>query len=87
VGVPFDLDLDHVVEVFPENHVCPILKTKMKWLDTRRDPNWPSLDRIEPKKGYVKGNVAWMSNRANTIKNNATFEEVELIYEWFKSVR
>ena len=37
--------------------------------------NCPSLDRIVPKKGYVEGNIAWISNRANVIKNDGTAEE------------
>ena len=83
-GVPFDLDIDYVVDIFPKDYRCPILKKKMVWSNNPRDPNSPSLDRIEPKNGYVKGNVAWISNRANSMKNDATFEEIELIYNWFK---
>ena len=86
IGVPFNLDIDYVVEIFPKDYLCPILKTKMKWSNHRRDPHSPSLDRLVPEIGYIKGNVEWISNRANTIKNNATFEEVKLIYEWFKGV-
>ena len=83
-GVPYDLDIDYVVDIFPKDCRCPILKKKMIWSNTSRNPNSPSLDRIDPQKGYEKGNVAWISNRANTMKNDATFEEVELIYNWFK---
>ena len=83
-GVPFDLDIDYVVDIFPKDYRCPILKKKMVWSNTSRNPDSPSLDRIDPQKGYVNGNMAWISNRANTMKNDATFEEIELIYNWFK---
>ena len=80
----YDLDLNYVLDIFPKDYRCPVLKKKMEWSSSPRNPNSPSLDRLEPKKGYVKGNVAWISNRANSMKNDATFEEVELIYNWFK---
>lgn len=42
-------------------------------------PNSPSLDRRKPELGYVKGNVRWISNRANLLKNDATLEEIRLV--------
>jgi hypothetical protein len=45
---------------------------------TGRDSS-PSLDRIDNSKGYVKGNVAVISFRANTLKNNATADELRAI--------
>ncbi|GAA6622716.1 hypothetical protein NUACC26_085400 [Scytonema sp. NUACC26] len=48
--------------------------------------NSPSLDRIDPKLGYIKGNIHVISVRANKIKNDATTEELGLIYEYLKSL-
>jgi hypothetical protein len=42
----------------------------------------PSLDKINPELGYVPGNVAIISYRANRIKNNGTAEEHRLIADW-----
>lgn len=39
----------------------------------------PSIDKIIPSLGYIKGNVWVISNKANRIKSNATFEELELL--------
>lgn len=36
----------------------------------------PSLDRKDPAKGYVKGNVWVISYRANAIKQDATLAEL-----------
>lgn len=46
--------------------------------------NAPSLDRIEPDKGYTKGNIAVISYKANMIKSNATFEEIKAVADWLK---
>jgi len=59
----------------------------MSWGNKPYLPTSPSLDRIKPNKGYVKGNVAWISNRANIIKHDTTFKEFKMFYEWFKSAR
>jgi hypothetical protein len=46
---------------------------------SRREPNSPSLDRIDNTKGYVPGNVWVISWRANDLKRNATLEELKLL--------
>jgi len=48
------------------------------------DDNVPSVDRIDPTKGYIKGNVEVISWRANHLKNNATVEELEAIVNYMK---
>lgn len=76
-GWEFDLTLDDIV--IPE--VCPILETKLTRGDHKRweaPENTISLDRIDPTKGYVKGNVRVISTLANTMKNNATFEQLRI---------
>lgn len=47
--------------------------------------NWPSLDRWDSSKGYVPGNVFVISYRANTLKNNATYEEALKILEYLRA--
>lgn len=42
-------------------------------------PNSPSLDRKDSTKGYVPGNVWVISYRANTIKSDATADELMTI--------
>lgn len=41
--------------------------------------NSPSLDRIDSSKGYTPDNIWVISNKANSIKSNATLEELEQI--------
>jgi len=47
-------------------------------------PNWPSLDRWDSTKGYVPGNVFVISYRANTLKNNATYEEIVKVAQYLR---
>lgn len=83
-NIPFDLDLEYLFILSPSD--CPVLKTPLAWCEKhdKRGPknNSPSLDRIDPEKGYVKGNVMWMSQLANAMKNNATKEQLKLFAKW-----
>lgn len=78
-GVVFNLTLDDIPPV-PE--FCPIFGIPLKVGKGRSEPDSPSLDRIIPEKGYVKGNVVWLSMRANAMKNNGTAEEHRKIANW-----
>lgn len=73
-GVPFDLAFDDVL--IPE--FCPVLGIPLEaTIKGRRSfhPNSPSIDRIVPERGYVKGNICVISNRANWIKRDGTADE------------
>ena len=72
LGLPFNIDMAdcHVPEY------CPILGIPLNMEAEERTDNTPSIDRIIPERGYVKGNVVVISWRANRLKNNATVEEL-----------
>jgi len=78
----FDLDLDYLMALPSET--CPVLSLPLSWCagSKIRAEDSPSLDKIDPALGYVKGNVAWVSWRANRIKNDGTALEHELIARW-----
>lgn len=79
-GIPFDDDISDIV--VPE--YCPILGIPLRRNvgQLSGGPNSPSLDKIIPPLGYIKGNRWVISHRANTIKSNATFEELVVIGKW-----
>lgn len=59
---------------WPED--CPLLNIKINYQANSYDPNSPSIDRIDSSKGYTKENCWVISRRANTIKSDATLEEI-----------
>jgi len=79
-GVPFDITIDDIV--IPE--VCPVLGIPIEVGGPPNHSNLPSLDRFVPDKGYVKGNVSVISLRANSLKKNASTEEVRRLLEWMR---
>jgi hypothetical protein len=82
MNVPFDIEKSDIV--IPK--FCPILGIEMAYGVGGVKPNSPSLDRIVPSKGYIKGNVWVISFKANTIKNDATLEELELLVKALKNM-
>lgn len=82
-GVPFDLKVSDLE--IPD--VCPILGISLVKNDKVVGKNSYSIDRIIPELGYVKGNVAVISHKANTIKNNASIEELEKVLNWLKEIK
>ena len=87
--VPFDLSAEYLEEIFPKDNLCPVFGLSLEWgggSDEASRDNSPSLDRIVPELGYVEGNVVWISNRANILKRDATWEELQRVAEWLRSV-
>lgn len=83
-GLPFNLDIEDITP--PE--LCPIFGIPLLHRKGKRGAgdNSPSVDRIIPEKGYVKGNVVVISNRANRIKQDATIEELEKLAAFYRKL-
>jgi hypothetical protein len=77
LGLPFDILPSDVV--IPE--VCPLLEIKIQVQKGTSSGNSPTLDKIIPHLGYVKGNVWVISKKANQIKTNATFSELKTFFK------
>lgn len=64
---------------------CPLLGIKLVYGNIGSpNGNSASIDRIDSSKGYIRGNVWIISDRANRIKRDASFEEFEKIYLGWK---
>jgi hypothetical protein len=81
-GEECSLELKDIV--IPE--YCPVLGIKLQPGSHSHQDCSPSVDRIDSTKGYTKDNVWIISARANRIKNNATIEEIGMLYEALKSL-
>jgi hypothetical protein len=74
-NLPFNISIEDVRSVFPKDGLCPILRIPLEF-SSKLTINTPSLDKIKPTKGYVKGNIIILSMKANMIKSNIDDPEV-----------
>lgn len=84
-NVPFNLILQDLVDIATDE--CPIFRTPFVWGSSglgkgKVRENTPQLDRINPELGYVKGNIAFLSGKANKMKDNGTMQDHYNIADW-----
>ena len=75
-NLDFNISIEDII--IPEK--CPILGISL-FFSNDKTYNTPSLDRIDNTKGYVKDNIRVVSLRANFLKSDSTFEEIETLYK------
>lgn len=81
-GFEFNLELE---DLLPLPEVCPVLGIPLRISAGPQDPFAHSLDRMDNSKGYIKGNVAVVSYKANRLKNDGSASEHEKIAAWMRS--
>ena len=85
--LPINIDIEYLRDIWPEDDKCPALDIEFRQgnngisLDSS-----PSLDRIVPELGYIKGNVQWISKLANQIMSSATPDQVIQVGNYFKKI-
>ena len=77
-GVPFALQPEDIT--IPT--VCPVLGLPLEVGTKAKTDHSPSIDEIVPGIGYVAGNVAIISDRANHVKNDGSAKEHRAIAAW-----
>lgn len=80
----YELDPEYIESIWTKT--CPIFGTILRVNDKSHRDQY-AMDRIVPSKGYVKGNVCFISSRANRIKYDADEYELEMIAKWLRSVK
>lgn len=86
MGLPFDLTIDHLVEIYPEDNKCPALGINLEWGQKNGRRSSPSLDRIIPDKGYVIGNVVFVSWLANTVKSDLSLDQLRGLVAFYEDL-
>ena len=79
-----DFNIEKEDVIIPDK--CPVLGIKLVVGNKHAHDNSPSIDRIIPGKGYVKGNIIVVSHKANTIKSNATIQEMKKVLEFYQEI-
>ena len=77
-GLMFDLE---VADITPPNK-CPVFGFELVRNIKVPGFNSPSVDRRDPNKGYTRDNIQVMSQLANSMKQNATPEQLIQFAEW-----
>lgn len=83
-GIVFELTTENCPRV-PE--FCPILGIKLEMRPDGVKGPWnasPTLDRIDPNKGYTVDNVRVISFQANRMKSDMTIEMLERLISYMR---
>lgn len=65
---------------------CPVLGIRLRVSQGRASPSSPSLDRIDPRRGYTPGNVVVVSWRANEIKKDSLPDELDRVASFYRQL-
>ncbi len=82
-GLEFSLIKEDII--IPE--ICPILKVPFI-IGTKENYDFtPTIDRIDNSKGYIIENIQIISNKANSMKNSASFEMLQNFAEYVYNIK
>lgn len=84
-GIPFNLTVTDLYDLsFPIR--CPVLGIPLTFNSSCPKDNSYSVDRIDSSKGYEPENIVVVSNRANTLKSNASLDELQKLVEFYSNL-
>lgn len=76
--IKFNVSIEYLWNLFEsQNKICAITGEKIEHIEDA------SLDRIDSSKGYIEGNLQWVTIQANLSKHTMTMEE---LYEFCRKV-
>lgn len=74
----YNLDSDYLLNLWKkQNGLCFYTKQKMHIIHLEFSFWSPSLDRLDPEKGYTRGNVVWALHGVNCFKQQLAFSEFQ----------
>jgi len=93
-GIEFTLKVADIKNCMTDR--CPILNIKyelnkpnLKWGNKKGQNNWatsPSIDRIDNTKGYHADNIIIVCMMANSIKNQATPDQIQKVATFYEKL-
>ena len=90
IGIPFCISFDDfAAQLEFQDGRCFYTDQVMKMdYGDGHSPLSCSVDKVEPIKGYCKGNIVFCCNRINTIKSDVTLDEMKSwMPSWYKRVK
>jgi hypothetical protein len=89
-NIPFDtatLTVRYLMDWIERTPACPCCGAAIDYGYKNGKPTdlSPSIDRFDPPKGYILGNVVLICWRCNNLKRNATPDELEGIARWMRT--
>ena len=83
-GIEFSLQAEDIA--IPDK--CPVLGIPLEaCISKGKRGNSPTIDRLDPSKGYTPDNVRIISHRANRKKQDCTVEELRLILAYMEQLK
>lgn len=82
-NIEFSITIDDLE--IPEK--CPVLGYVMEQNIGKPKANSPTIDRVDNTKGYIPGNVAVISYRANCLKRDSSLDELIKLVDYVKSYK
>lgn len=80
-GIAFNLSREDILSIITDT--CPIFLTRFTFDDNEASES-PCLDIIDPDKGYVEGNVQFISVKASGLKTTLGSREPFRFGEWIR---
>ena len=81
-NIRYEIDYEYAVSIFPNDYICPVFNMPMRFGNQDRSSS-PSLDRLDSNLGYIKGNINWISMKANWTKSDLSYDEIINLIEWY----
>ena len=83
-GREHTITLQDIKNKYPKDGKCPIFGFNLEFNSSGFRDTSPSIDRIDSTKGYTIDNIQIISWKANSIKRNASLEELVLLVNYLK---